>query len=192
MRDPYPAVHELRAHASRLRFTHLDPETDAELVHRWVTQPRARFWMMADHSVEDVRAVYRWIDAQPTHHAWMVRHGSQPCALFQSYAPQADPVGEVYDVLSGDLGMHLMIGPDKVPGLPRLTMAVGVAAMDLCFADRDVLRLVAEPDAGNAPAVRRLVASGFELGPVVDLPHKRAQLAFLHRARAEELFGPGE
>lgn len=37
----------------------------------------------------------------------------------------------------------------------------------------------------NEVALRRLEAEGFVFGPEIDLPDKRAQLAFLTRARFE-------
>ncbi|MGY1717501.1 hypothetical protein ACI8AG_00430 [Blastococcus sp. SYSU DS0552] len=50
-------------------------------------------------------------------------------------------------------------------------------------------RVVVEPDAGNELALERVRRTGFELGPEVDLPQKRARLAFLHRETLEALSG---
>jgi RimJ/RimL family protein N-acetyltransferase len=44
--------------------------------------------------------------------------------------------------------------------------------------------VVAEPDARNDRAIARLLRSGFELGPEIDKPEKRARLLFLTREAA--------
>ena len=170
-----------------LRLDRFDPARDSELLHSWVTQERARFWMMQDHTVEEVREVYTWLDEQPTHHVWWVRRGtdgSEPAALLQDYQPAAEEVGEHYDVHPGDLGIHLMLAPPVRPE-PGLTAAVMDFVMAQAFADPAVRRLVAEPDARNAKIIDRLRGQGFELGPVVELSTKPAQLAFLTRTAYE-------
>jgi len=72
----------------------LVPTRDAALVHSWVVEGRARFWMMGDHTVDEVREIYTWIDEQPTHHAWLARLDGEPVALFQDYLPTAEEVGD--------------------------------------------------------------------------------------------------
>jgi hypothetical protein len=42
-------------------------------------------------------------------------------------------------------------------------------------------RIVAEPDARNDKAMARFLRAGFVLGPLIDLPQKRARLVFLDR-----------
>ncbi|WP_462416921.1 GNAT family N-acetyltransferase [Kytococcus sp. Marseille-QA3725] len=165
-----------------LVFTPVVPATDGPTIHTWATQNRGRFWGMGDYTVEDVIEVYTWLDESPHHGAWMVTHAGQPVALWQTYDPAHDPVGESYEVLPGDLGMHLMIGPHR-HGIPDLPMHVGLQALARVFEDPTVRRLVAEPDVRNAPAIARLVEGGFVLGDVVDLGHKVAQFAFLDRDR---------
>ena len=54
-----------------LTFRPLRPDEDAALVHGWVTQPRGRFWGMADKSVEEVRDIYAFVDSPEAHWAWM-------------------------------------------------------------------------------------------------------------------------
>ena len=55
------------------------------------------------------------------------------------------------------------------------------AVAQFLFADPATRRVVAEPDASNWRAVRRMQRTGFELGPQIRLPDKTAQLAFLTR-----------
>ncbi|GAB4000816.1 hypothetical protein GCM10029992_34110 [Glycomyces albus] len=52
---------------------------------------------------------------------------------------------------------------------------------EFVFKDPAHRRLIGEPDARNEQARARMRRIGFTLGPQIDLPHKRAQLAFLRR-----------
>ena len=171
----------------RLTLVVLDPAKDAELVHGWVTQRRAAFWGMLDKSVEEVREIYAFVDSLSTHHAFLIRLDDRPIGLFQTYEPAADPVGERYAVRPGDAGMHLLMAPGPRP--PRnLTQAVGGALTRYIFRDPAVQRLVVEPDVRNHLALRRLEIAGFTFDAEIDMPDKRAQLAFLTRDRFQELY----
>ncbi len=173
----------------RLHVRRVDPAGDAALVHGWVSQDRARFWGMGDHAVEQVRETYAFVDALPTHHAYLVSVAERPVALLQTYEPAADPVGETYEVVDGDLGVHVLLAPAEVPEA-GFTATLAAALTRVVLADERVRRVVVEPDARNEAALDRLRRTGFELGPEVDLPGKRARLAFLRRERAEALLQP--
>ncbi|WP_067861879.1 GNAT family N-acetyltransferase [Aeromicrobium erythreum] len=174
-----------------MTFTHrpLDPVADLDLVHGWVTQERAEFWGMTDYTREEVGEVYAYLDSLSTHHAYLVLElpgegaGTPECgvpvAIFQTYEPRHDPVGEAYPVREGDLGVHLFVGP----GEPRsgFTGSLVAYVLRVLLADPAVRRLVVEPDVRNERSVSRFLREGFERGPVVDLGHKTAQLAFLPR-----------
>ena len=161
-------------------LTPVDPVADLDLIHDWVTQDRARFWGMTDHTRADVGEVYAYLDTLPTHHAFLAREGDLPVAIFQTYEPAADPLGDFYDVRAGDLGVHLFVAPTDapVPGFSGRLVARLVAAV---FADPSVQRLVVEPDIENDKSVALLGRAGFEWVSVIDLPHKKARLGFLDR-----------
>ncbi len=163
-----------------LRLDPLDPVSEAGLVHGWVVQDRARFWMMQDHTEDEVREIYSWIDEQPTHHAWLARLDGEPVSLFQDYQPPAEEVGEHYDVRPGDLGLHFMMAPARVE-VPGFTGHLMWFLLDFAFTDPAVHRIVVEPDVRNEKSVALLARLGMELGPVVQLSTKPAQLAFLTR-----------
>lgn len=235
------------------RFTHrpVDPGGDLDLLHTWVTQERARFWGMTDHTREEVGEVYAYLDSLETHHAYLVHErldargpstgsgidrgalgvvrgargvspvpepvegpvpelvegrapagsgvgpvpelveghpsrdsevlGAAPVAVFQTYEPEHDPVGEAYDVQPGDLGVHLFVGPGKPR--PGFTGSLVRYLLGVVLEDPSVRRIVVEPDVLNERSVARFRREGFEVGPVVDLGHKTAQLAFLSRPR---------
>ncbi|MEU5526393.1 GNAT family N-acetyltransferase [Micromonospora chersina] len=166
-----------------LRLVPVDPAADAALLHGWVTQPWARFWGMGDHSEADVREVYEFLDQLATHHAYLITLDGTPVGLFQSYRPEADPVGERYPVRPGDVGMHLLLTAARPA--PGLASAVTPALVRFLFTDPTRQRVVAEPDVRNDRALRRLEREGFTLDAEIDMPDKRARLAFLTRDRFE-------
>ncbi len=165
-----------------LTLTVVDPAAHATLLHGWVTEPRATFWGMGSYTVEEVREVYTFVDGLSTHHAYLIGLDGTPVGLFQTYQPEADPVGERYRVRPGDIGMHLLLAPGRRP--PRgLTDAIGPALARFLFRDPTRLRIVVEPDVRNRFALRRLEREGFTFADEIDMPDKRAQLAFLTRER---------
>lgn len=160
----------------------VDPVGDLDLLHDWVTQDRAEFWGMTDHTREQVGEVYSFLDSLETHHAYLVRRDGEPVAIFQTYEPEHDPLGEHYDVQPGDLGIHLFVAEgERVPGF---TGRLACFLLSWVLSDPAVRRIVVEPDVRNERSVARFVRQGFEPGPVVDLGHKTAQLAFLTTERA--------
>lgn len=176
-----PAVHEQKVEGfGVVRLVPVVPAADAGLLHAWVTEERARFWGMADHTREQVQEIYEFVDSLPTHHAYLALRDGVPAALFQTYRPDADPVGEHYDVQPGDLGIHLLIAPAEGP-VKGYTDALLTAFIGYVFSDPAHLRVVVEPDARNEKALARMVRVGFELGPEIEKPEKTARLAFLPR-----------
>ena len=154
----------------------LDPDGDLDTIHAWVTAPGTGFWGLAELSRDELRDTYAFVDSLPTHHAYLLRCDGEPVALLQVYDPADDPLGECYDVQPGDVGIHLLVGARVRPGTSgRLFGAIAAFLRDLPGARR----IVAEPDVRNDRALARMTRTGFVAGPVIELPHKRAQLAFL-------------
>lgn len=193
------AVHEqLLDGFGTVRVVPVDPHADLDVIHGWVTQERARFWGMNGLTREQVRKTYVHLDSLDTHHAFLAVKDGRPAALFQTYEPEADRVSECYDVRSGDIGVHLLIGPAGPGGdRPGWSSALLTAFATYVLIGLDRQRVVVEPDARNAKAISRLTRQGFvpahevvlpEIDlPDVYLPEKRAQLLFLSR----ETFGEG-
>ena len=154
----------------------LDPDGDLDTVHAWVTAPGTGFWGLAELSRDELRDTYAFVDSLPTHHAYLLRCDGEPVALLQVYDPADDPLGECYDVQPGDVGIHLLVGARVRPGSSGLLF--GAIAAFVCEVP-GARRIVAEPDVRNDRALARMTRTGFVAGPVIDLPHKRAQLAFL-------------
>ncbi len=93
-------------------------------------------------------------------------------------------MGERYAVQVGDMGLHLLLNPPR-RYLRGLTTAVGPALVRFLLQDPAIRRIVVEPDVRNEAALRRLRIEGFTFAAEIDMPDKRAQLAFLTRARFE-------
>ncbi|MEU4061109.1 GNAT family N-acetyltransferase [Streptomyces wedmorensis] len=183
------AVHDQAVEGlGTVRIAPVDPDRDASLIHGWVNEDRARFWGMGGTSVEQVREIYAHLDSLTTHHGYLVTRDDVPVALLQTYDPDADRVGECYEVLPGDIGVHLLLAPSAAPE-PGFSGRLLGALID--FVLRDRTRIVVDPDASNEKAIARMVRAGFEPGPVVVLPEvdlpevfipeKKAQLAFFTR-----------
>jgi penicillin amidase len=168
-----------------MTFTHrpVDPVGDLDLIHGWVSQPRARFWGMTTYTRDEVGEVYTYLDGLTTHHAYLVHRDGSPVAIFQTYDPAHDAVGETYDVQEGDIGCHLFVGPADEPE-PGFTGRLTAYLLGVVLADPAVQRIVAEPDVGNAASIARAERTGLRRGEVVQLPDKTAQLAFISRAEA--------
>ncbi|GAB3660653.1 GNAT family N-acetyltransferase [Glycomyces tarimensis] len=170
----------------RVRIVPVDPRADIDLIYSWVTEERARFWGMSEASRERVLEIYEHLDSLATHHAFLVLREGEAIALFQTYEPDADPVGECYDVEPGDIGTHLLVArPDRGGSQAGFTGALISVLTAYLFKDPAHRRIIVEPDARNEQARARLRRTGFTLGPEIDLPHKRARLAFLTREAHE-------
>ncbi|MGL5865988.1 MAG: GNAT family N-acetyltransferase [Dermatophilaceae bacterium] len=161
--------------ATSLRL--LDPVADLDLVHRWVTEPRAVYWGMTDKSREEVGDIYRWLQDQDHLAAYLISLEDVPVGIVQTYDPLVDEIGDHYDRRPGDLGMHLFLADS--PARAGHTAAMLRFVIEWLAARPDTRRLVAEPDAANQPSIARFASLGFRPGPLVRLPHKVAQFLFL-------------
>ena len=160
-----------------IAFRAVEPATDAPLIHDWVTQPRAKFWGMLDKDLEEVEVVYTYIDEQPHLAAYLASVDETPVGIVQTYDPFVDEIGEFYDRRPGDIGVHLFLADD--PARAGHTEAILTAAMSALLTDPGIRRIVLEPDAANESSLELLTRLGAVLGPVVELPGKTAQFAFL-------------
>ncbi|MGW2706174.1 GNAT family N-acetyltransferase [Streptomyces sp. NPDC001340] len=182
-----------------VRIRPLDPAADAEVVHAWVGDERAAFWGMTGLTRTQVAEIYAHMAGLDTHHAHLVTKDGEPAALLQTYEPDADRVGECYEVRPGDIGVHLLLAPAAAGGpRPGWTAALLTAMTSYVLLDLDRRRVVVDPDVRNTKAIARFERQGFRRGPEVVLPEidvpdvylpeKRAQLAFLER----EVAFPGD
>jgi RimJ/RimL family protein N-acetyltransferase len=162
----------------------LDPARDAELLHRWVTHPKAAFWMMQDATVAEVEAEYRRIADHAYHDAFLGFHHGEPAFLAERYDPAHCELVGIFDASPGDVGMHFLCAPTDTP-VHGFTLGVITTVMAWLFSAPSTRRVVVEPDVRNT-AVHALNESvGFTvLGPVAK-PEKEALLSICTRASFE-------
>ncbi|QYC37850.1 Lysine N-acyltransferase MbtK [Nonomuraea coxensis DSM 45129] len=160
----------------------LDLGADAELLHGWVTHPKAAFWMMQDADLARVVAEYRRIEADPYHDAFLGLAGGRPAFLVERYDPAHVELAGLYDAEEGDVGMHFLCAPADTP-VHGFTLAVITTVMELLFSDPACRRVVVEPDVRNTAVHALNAAVGFEVVGPVTKPEKEALLSVCTRDR---------
>jgi RimJ/RimL family protein N-acetyltransferase len=163
----------------------LDPVADLDHLHEWVTRPSSRFWGLGELPREELSELFAHVDSLDTHHAFLLRRQGLPVALLQTYDPAADPLGECYPVLAGDVGFHFLLA-ERGPRIDAYTTRIAAVMSDFILSHPDARRIVTEPDAENLRAVDRVAALGFELHGRIRLPHKTAMLCSLTRTAWRE------
>jgi RimJ/RimL family protein N-acetyltransferase len=163
-------------------FRSVDPPKDGELLHSWVTHPKASFWMMQDAKPEDVERAYRQIAADEHHHAYLGLRDGEPVFLMEKYDPAHRELVGLYEPAPGDVGMHFLVAPTDTP-VHGFTRAVITAVMAHLFEDAAVRRVVVEPDVGNKAVHALNEAVGFVPEREIQKPEKRALLSFCTRER---------
>ncbi|MFG2355989.1 GNAT family N-acetyltransferase [Streptomyces sp. NPDC048521] len=158
----------------------LDPLKDAEVLHGWVTHPKAVYWMMQDAKPEDVERAYREIAADEHHHAFLGLCDGQPAFLMEKYDPAHRELAGLYEPRPGDVGMHFLVPPTDTP-VHGYTRAVITAVMAYLFEDPATRRVVVEPDVRNTAVHALNEAVGFVPEREIRKPEKRALLSFCTR-----------
>ncbi|MBK3627181.1 GNAT family N-acetyltransferase [Streptomyces asoensis] len=170
------------ATVGRLTLRPLDPVEDAELLHGWVTHPKAAFWMMQHATLVDVERAYMDIAADEHSHALIGLHDGEPAFLMEYYDPAHRELVGLYEPLPGDIGMHFLVAPTDRP-VHGFTRAVITAVLERLFEDPAVRRVVVEPDVANKAVQALNEAVGFVAEREIDKPEKRALLSFCTRER---------
>ncbi|WP_369389381.1 GNAT family N-acetyltransferase [Streptomyces sp. CG1] len=163
-------------------FHDVDPLQDAELLHSWVTHPKASFWMMQDAKLEDVERAYMEIAADAHHHALLGLRDGEPAFLMEKYDPAHRELVGLYEPEPGDVGMHFLVAPTDTP-VHGFTRSVITAVMAHLFEDPAALRVVVEPDVRNTAVHALNEAVGFVPEREVQKPEKKALLSFCTRAQ---------
>ncbi|MEU4082387.1 GNAT family N-acetyltransferase [Streptomyces venezuelae] len=165
-----------------------DPLKDAELIHPWVTHPKAAFWMMQDATLEDVVREYTGFVAHPHHHVFIGEVDGTPAFLMEKYDPSKLELVGLYDPLPGDVGMHFLVAPTDTP-VHGFTRTVITAVMTELFADPATRRVVVEPDVSNKAVHALNEAVGFVPDREIQKPEKKALLSFCTREQFEAAVG---
>ena len=155
-------------------------ETDTPMLYSWVTQPYAKYWGMLDKSVEEVHAEYQEIENNSYHHSYVGMIGSIPVFLMERYKASKDSIADYYDVQENDYGMHVLVAPVE-KRISQFTWHVFSTIIDYFFSLPQVERIVVEPDVNNEKIHALNKKAGFEYQKEIELPHKKAALAFCTR-----------
>jgi hypothetical protein len=161
-------------------FRAVDPPKDAELLHAWVTHPKAAFWMMQDAEPADVERAYAEIAADEHHHALLGLLDGEPAFLMEKYDPAHRELVGLYEPEPGDVGMHFLVPPTDTP-VHGFTRAVISAVMAHLFEDPATSRVVVEPDVSNKAVHALNEAVGFVPEREIQTPEKKALLSFCTR-----------
>ncbi|WP_416975265.1 GNAT family N-acetyltransferase [Streptomyces sp. 4F14] len=161
-------------------FRPVDPLTDSELLHSWLTHPKAAYWMMLDARLEDVERAYMAVAADEHQQAFLGLEDGVPVFVMERYDPVHRELTGLYDPLPGDVGMHFLTPATDTPR-SGFTLAVITAVMAHLFEDPAVERVVVEPDVSNTAVHALNEAVGFVAEREIQKPEKTALLSFCTR-----------
>ncbi len=182
--SPPPIFEHKDARLGTFALRALDPAADAELLHGWVTHPKASYWMMLEADEAEVAAEYRRIHEHPHHEAFIGLYEGRPAFLAERYDPSRVELAGLYPARPGDVGMHFLCAQTGTP-VHGFTLAVITAVMEFCFSDPHVRRVVVEPDVRNDAVHALNAAVGFEIVEQIAKPEKDAYLSICTRERFE-------
>ncbi len=166
-------------------FLPLKIPDDISMLHHWFTQKRAAFWLMQDKTIEEVSQLYQEMMSSGHATAYIGWYQGRAVFLAECYDPKHDRIRSFYDVQSGDLGMHVFIGPSD-QRIRHFSRMIFYALMRFMFHHLGAERVVVEPDINNEKihALNRSV--GFIYDRDIVFPEKVASLAFCCRQDFEQ------
>ncbi|RAV33840.1 siderophore biosynthesis protein [Corynebacterium heidelbergense] len=172
----------------------VDPNDDSSMIYEWTRAERARFWGMGWATQNDIRDIYYALAASETHHAYVLSWEGRACAIFQTYDPRSDEVGQFYPVDNHDLGFHLMLGPRDVfstsaPRSRAVRRVIEGLAPEVILRT-GARRLLADPDSNNERAIQRLHSIGFTTMSRVWLPGQAKQAELMIHDDARQFCTP--
>lgn len=138
-----------------------DAHRDSAVLQRWLADPHAAFWGMADLDVQTVAGYIGDITADPWQDAWLGLIDGAPAFYVETYDPARVLLDGIHDVSPGDLGMHVLISAPTDEPRHGFTDAVFATVMAWCFDERGARRVVVEPDVRNDRVRRKNMRAGF-------------------------------
>jgi len=163
-----------------LQIRSFDLRKDTKTIHDWVKRPYAVYWGMQGFTVIQVEEEYEKLTQLKHHHVCVGMLQNKPVFLMEYYDPHTDDISDHYEVLPGDLGMHILVAPVEKK-VSKFTWKVFTTVMDFLFTNPMVQRIVVEPDIHNEKIHVLNTNAGFKYIKEVQLPHKKAHLAICTR-----------
>ena len=156
--------------SAEVRFDPVDADRDCALIHDWMNRPHVSPWWELDRPYEQI---HDYLTSLTHLRPWLVSTGDVPFGYVETYRVADDPLAAYIRAGDGDLGWHVLVGPQEMlgTGVPRL-LGRAVLAYLLNHANR----VVCEPDARNARMHTFCERLGHRSLGEVDLPEKRARL----------------
>ncbi|MGH4028427.1 GNAT family N-acetyltransferase [Actinomycetota bacterium Odt1-20B] len=156
----------------------LDPLTDSETVHRWVTRMRGS-------RLVDVERECMAVAASEHREAFLGLRDGTPAFLLERYDPRhSDELAGLYEPEPGDVGMRFLVPTTDRPE-HGYTRAVLTTIMELLFADPAAARVVTDPDVHDTAVQDLHEMVGFEAVRETGEPGKDALLSFCTRSQFE-------
>ncbi|WP_010181234.1 GNAT family N-acetyltransferase [Aquimarina agarilytica] len=163
-----------------IQLRELDLKKDALLLHSWVTLPYAQYWGMQKSTIEEVCKEYEALRQSNDHKAFIGMYKNRPIFLMEKYKASEDEIAKYYDCREGDYGMHVLVAPLKRK-IPHFTWYIFTTILEYFFSDIAIKRIVVEPDVNNDKIHVLNKKAGFKYHSEIQLPHKKAALAFCDR-----------
>jgi len=165
-------------------------DEDIAVLHDWFNRDHAYFWGLQGQSLAQVRENYSAILAQRGCEVLIgaLAATGEAKFMFESYDMRLDRMNRYLDARPGDRGFHVFLGPPEPP-LPGAAYYALQGLATWMFRDREVQRVVCEPDVRNRKMLVRLAQAGFSFGRVIHMPHRTAVLCYLDRAGFERTRG---
>jgi RimJ/RimL family protein N-acetyltransferase len=173
------SLHKPRLQASQSRETphiaveRVDTDRHAEMIHDWMNRPHVAPWWDAERI--DARGYLKGLTYSTP---WLFRADGVPFGYVETYRVADDPLAAHYDAGPGDLGWHVLVGPEEYlgTGIPRR-----MARATLRYLFGQTNRVVCEPDMRNTRMHRFCERLGFRAAGELVLPDKRALLLICTR-----------
>lgn len=162
-----------------INLRHFRIEKDIELLHNWVTKSYASYWGMLGKSIEEVRLEYERLIALPYYEVFVGEFQNQSIFLMEKYKASEDRIASYYTTEETDYGMHILLAPPPLDNrIHGFTWNVFSTVLDYFFDQPEVRRVVVEPDIRNEKIHKLNIKAGFQYQKEIDLPEKKAALAF--------------
>lgn len=147
---------------------------DIPVIHRWVNEPYAhKYWQMQG-DIDGLYEHYKEFLNSGIGYSLMCFLEDKPVAQIDFYDVTADEIKDLYDVMPGDHGIHVLMAPYEKP-VPGLSVNVVVTCISFLFT-LTIDRIIGEPDAENERANELVKRVGFRFVKQVQMSYKTANL----------------
>lgn len=160
-----------------IHLRQLDLENDMETIYSWVTKPYASYWGMMDKSFDEVYEEYEELVSLAHYQVFIGIYDNEPIFLMEKYKASEDRISAYYEAKDTDYGMHILVAPSNRT-IHGFTWNVFSTILEYFFSLPKVDRVVVEPDIRNEKIHKLNKKAGFVYQKEIELPEKRAALAF--------------